>query len=83
MTQWEGRIFQTQWFRDVIELPFESTTVVVPRDYDTYLTLLYGDYMTLPSEEKRISHPHYFTDLKRRYTLDQVKAIKKKFYSGS
>ena len=30
VTQWEGRIFQTQWFRDVIELPFETTTVTVP-----------------------------------------------------
>ncbi len=83
VTQWEGRIFQTQWFHDVIELPFESTTVVVPRDYDAYLTLLYGDYMTLPPEEKRISHPHYFTDLQHRYTLEQVAAIKKKSYSGA
>lgn len=77
VTQWEGRIFQTQWFHDVIELPFESTTVAVPRDYDAYLTLLYGDYMTLPPEEKRVSHPHYFTDLQHRYTLEQVISIKK------
>jgi len=77
VTQWEGRIFQTKWFTDVMELPFESTTVTVPRDYDAYLKLLYGDYMKLPPEEKRISHPHYFTDLQHRYTLEQVIAIKK------
>ena len=25
-------------------------------EYDAYLTLLYGDYMTLPPIEKRVSH---------------------------
>ncbi len=76
VTQWEGRIFQTEWFRDVVELPFESTTVTVPRAYDQYLRLLYGDYMKLPPEEKRVSHPHYFTDLQRRLTLSEVQALK-------
>ena len=27
-----------------------------PRDIDAYLTMMYGDYMTLPSEEKRKTH---------------------------
>lgn len=73
VTQWEGRIFRSEWFRDVVELPFETTTVTVPRDYDAYLRLLYGDYMQLPPVEKRVSHPHYFTDLNRRLTLSQVR----------
>jgi len=72
VTQWEGRIFQTEWFRDTIELPFESTTVTVPRAYDAYLRLLYGDYMTLPPEDKRVSHPHYFVDLNRRLSIDEI-----------
>jgi len=73
VTQWEGRIFRTEWFSDVVELPFETTTVTVPRAYDEYLTLLYGDYMQLPPPEKRISHPHFFTNLEHRLTLDEVR----------
>lgn len=73
VTQWEGRIFRSEWFSDVVELPFETTTVTVPRTYDEYLTLLYGDYMQLPPPEKRISHPHFFTDLEHRLTLDEVR----------
>lgn len=73
VTQWEGRIFRSEWFSDVVELPFETTTVTVPRAYDEYLTLLYGDYMQLPPPEKRISHPHFFTDLEHRLTLDEVR----------
>ena len=78
VTQWEGRIFQTQWFRDVIELPFETTTVTVPRDYDAYLRLLYGDYMQLPPEDKRVPHPEYFICLDHRYSIDEVREMKKR-----
>ena len=63
VTQWEGRIFQSEWFKDVIEVPFEDTTLFIPRAYDAYLRLLYGDYMQLPPEEKRLSHPHYFISI--------------------
>lgn len=77
VTQWEGRIFRSEWFRDVVELPFETTTVTVPRDYDAYLRLLYGDYMQLPPVEKRVSHPHYFTDLNQRLTLSQVRECRR------
>lgn len=72
VTQWEGRIFQSEWFRDVIEVPFEDTTLIIPRNYDAYLRLLYGDYMQLPPEEKRFSHPHYFLDLNKRLTLSDI-----------
>lgn len=66
VTQWEGRIFRSEWFKDVIDYPFENTTVKIPRDYDAYLKVLYGDYMQLPPEEKRVSHPHFFMDLEKR-----------------
>ena len=39
---------------------FEGLKVMLPYDYDKYLTSLYGDYMTPPPPEKRISH-HYCT----------------------
>ena len=73
-TQWEGRVFQTEWFKDTVELPFEDTTVAVPSDYDAYLRLLYGDYMTLPPEEKRFTHRHFFVDLTRRLTIEDILA---------
>ena len=76
VTQWEGRIFQTSWFTDVIELPFEDTTVTVPRDYDAYLRKLYGDYMVLPPVEKRVSHPHFFVNLHQRLTIRDIRRMK-------
>lgn len=72
VTQWEGRIFQTRWFEDVMEQPFEDTTVTIPREWDAYLRLLYGDYMKLPPEEKRVSHPHYYVNLHKRVDFDEV-----------
>lgn len=76
VTQWEGRIFQSEWFHDVIEIPFEDTTLIIPRAYDAYLRKLYGDYMQLPPEEKRVSHPHYFFDIDHRRDFSAI--IKKK-----
>ena len=77
VTQWEGRIFQSEWFHDVIEVPFEDTTLIIPRAYDAYLHKLYGDYMQLPPEEKRVSHPHYFFDIDHRLTLEELRSRNK------
>lgn len=46
-------------FTEYIELPFENLSFKCIADYDTYLSHLYGDYMTLPPVEKRISHHKY------------------------
>lgn len=41
-----------------ITTDFEDMKVNVPKNYDTYMTMLYGpDYMELPPEEKREIHP--------------------------
>ena len=78
VTQWPGRIFKREWFEDTIELPFGDTTVVVPRDYDGYLTCLYGDYMTLPPVEKRVSeHNHYYLNFDEGLSLEEIKERKK------
>lgn len=34
-------------------VPFEDITLPIPKGYDMYLKTLYGDYMTIPPEEKR------------------------------
>ena len=38
---------------DVVDLPFETLTLPVPRSYDAILRRTYGDYMEFPPPEKR------------------------------
>jgi len=73
VTQWAGKIFKREWFEDTISLPFGDTTVIVPRDYDGYLTCLYGDYMTLPPKEMRVSdHSHLYLNFNEGLPLNEV-----------
>ena len=39
-----------------IDLPFEDRKYMAIKDYDIYLTSLFGDYMQLPPEEKQVTH---------------------------
>lgn len=39
-----------------IKMPFEDIEIKVPKGYDTYLTSLFGDYMTPPKAQNRESH---------------------------
>ena len=40
-------------FRGAVQVPFEGERYPAPIGYHTYLTRLYGDYMTLPPEDQR------------------------------
>lgn len=51
-------IVPAQWYGSGAPMAFEDLTVTVPKDYHSWLTQVYGDYMQLPPEEKRI--PHHF-----------------------
>jgi lipopolysaccharide cholinephosphotransferase len=52
-------IYERAWFNDCIEEKFEGIYFQIPREYDKVLTAMFGNYMQLPSVEKRVSH-HYF-----------------------
>lgn len=54
----EKEIMPKSIFADGITASFDGIEVVIPKEYDKYLTRMYGDYMELPPEEKRVSH-HY------------------------
>ena len=49
------------WFGNGIKGEFEGIDVMLPDGYDEWLTRVYGNYMELPPEEKRI--PHHNTTL--------------------
>lgn len=44
------------------EMPFEGVMVSMPNQYDVYLRRLFGDYMQLPPEDKRVNHCPYILD---------------------
>ena len=46
-------------FRETTQLLFEGKYYPAPVGYDSVLSALYGDYMTLPPEEKKVSHHAY------------------------
>lgn len=44
------------------KMPFEQLMVNMPNDYDIYLRRLFGDYMQMPPEDKRVNHCPYVLD---------------------
>ena len=76
-TIWAGKIFKREWFEDVIEQPFADTRVIIPRDFDGYLTCVYGNYMQLPPVEKRVSeHNHYYLNFDKGLSIEEIKKHK-------
>lgn len=51
-----GGIIKEQEFYDRIKVPFEQYEFYIPRNYDSYLSNLYGSYMELPPKNKRTTH---------------------------
>ena len=43
-------------FKERIRLEFEGKYFYVPQGYDSWLKNIYGDYMQLPPEDKRVTH---------------------------
>ena len=46
-------IFDRDVFSEQVMTEFEGRMVPIPKGYDRYLKVMYGDYMKLPPEEKR------------------------------
>lgn len=65
----QKEIVPAEWYGEGVLLEFEGIQVRVPKEYDKWLTQVYGDYMQLPPEEKRIPrHTVEFIDLEKSYT---------------
>lgn len=65
-------VFPYDYFKDFVELKFEDTTIKVPIEYDKYLKMDFGDYMTLPPIEKRCSN-HQTIEIDLNKPFEQYK----------
>jgi len=54
--KWKKQMFPIEYYNKGIPLTFEDTTFIAPKKYKRILKRLYGNYMALPPEEKRIAH---------------------------
>ena len=60
--------YKSEWFQEGIKMQFEDIEVIVPKEYDSFLTYQYRDYMKFPKIEDRVSR--HFTqaiDCKKPY----------------
>lgn len=65
----DKEIMPKSWYGDGLLLEFEGIKVNCPTEYDKWLTQVYGDYMQLPPEEKRVTHHDAeIIDLEKSYT---------------
>lgn len=56
--------FPAEWLEEAVYVDFEGYQFPVPKEYDKYLTYLYGDYMQMiPVSQRRTSHSIVLTDL--------------------
>lgn len=49
-------VFAREYFSKTVRVPFEHLSLPIPSGYDAFLTQVYGDYMTIPPEEDRVTH---------------------------
>jgi lipopolysaccharide cholinephosphotransferase len=49
--------YKRKWADETSEYLFEGVSFFGPAEYDDYMTFKYGDYMVLPPEGERKTHP--------------------------
>ena len=54
-----GELTKRSKYTEYVRINFEDTMLPVTADYDNYLKRLFGDYMSMPDEEKRERHLIY------------------------
>ncbi len=75
--------FPKEWLDEAVYMDFEGVQLPVPKEYDKYLTYLYGDYMQMiPVSERRMSHSIVWTDL-GEYSHFQLNEMQTKAYRQS
>jgi len=60
----DREIMHKSIYEKYIDITFEDRTFKAIEKYDEYLTTIYGDYMKLPPEDKRVTH-HCFKAYKK------------------
>lgn len=61
------KIMPYEWFEHYTDIEFEGRKFRSIVNYDGYLSTVYGDYMTLPPEDKRVTHLADLVDPDRSY----------------
>lgn len=75
----EKELFQKEWFDEYELYTFENIKIRLSKSNDKYLTQLFGDYMTPPPVEKRVSaHSHYYLNLREGLAKEEVRQRIKK-----
>lgn len=60
------RTYKLEWFENRELHSFEGGLFYIPSKYDELLSSIYGDYMKLPPEEKRVSHHDYVVEERKK-----------------
>jgi len=58
-------VLNSEWFEQQIPMEFEGQLFCAPNGYDAFLRYCYGDYMTLPPPEERISTHRYVCEWRK------------------
>lgn len=67
---------EKKWYDDYAIAHLGELKVRIPIGFEDFLRYVYGDYMKLPPVEKRVSHHyHYYVDLEKGMTLEDVRFV--------
>ena len=57
-TDQDKNIFPVKWFDQIVLHEFEGYNLPIPESYEAFLTMSYGEYMTLPPKDRRWNVNH-------------------------